>query len=182
MALLYFLIWILFFAGVWYGVLRLTRSNGIKPWLGHLAGIPLGLIVSGVIVGSLPTTDEEIKADPSSNVVQNEKAKEIMSVTAVQLFSDYHANEVSADSKYKDKNLSISGRVAGISKSAFDSIYLELSTQNQFMLVQAHMLDSEHDASAKLRRGQTVTLLCLGNGMVLGSPMLNDCRISDISR
>ena len=107
-----------------------------------------------------------------------------MSETAVQvsgatLWADYQANEVAADDKYKGKRLLVSGSVAGIDKSGLtgESVILKLATANQFMPISAEMQDEEKSKAAKLSKGDSVKLLCSGNGMTLGFLHLGDCTL-----
>ena len=45
------------------------------------------------------------------------------------------------------------------------------------MNVMANMEDGEAGKAAQLSKGQQITVLCKGGGMVIGSPMLRDCVI-----
>jgi TPR repeat protein len=98
-------------------------------------------------------------------------------VSAEKLFEDYQKNEVAADQIYKDRILSVSGRVKSINKDFADDIYLVLDTSNEFESVQALLRSSEESRAASLSRGEFLTVVCTGNGMIIGSPMLKDCLI-----
>jgi osmotically-inducible protein OsmY len=98
-------------------------------------------------------------------------------VSAERLFLDYQRNEVSADSMYKGRTLAVMGTVSSINKDFTDSVYLVLETSNQFMGVHANLRESETSKASTLSKGSTVTVVCEGNGMIVGSPMLKDCVI-----
>ncbi len=98
-------------------------------------------------------------------------------ITAPQLFADYHANEVAADEKYKGKWLAVTGQVDSVGKDILDNIFISLRTQNRFMSARAQMEQSDSDQVARLKRGQKVMLLCSGSGLLLGSPLLDKCRV-----
>lgn len=98
-------------------------------------------------------------------------------VSATQLFADYQGNEVSADDKYKGKKLLVSGSIASVDKDFTGSIIVRLRTSNQFMPVDATLEDSEKAKAGKLTKGESTTVRCEGNGMVLGRPQLGDCTI-----
>ena len=98
-------------------------------------------------------------------------------MTAEKLFTDYQANEVSADEVYKGKNLLVTGKVSSITKDFLDNIVVSLVTSNQFMSVMATVDDSEKSKAGKLAKGESVSVLCKGGGAVVGSPMLGDCKI-----
>jgi len=97
-------------------------------------------------------------------------------VSAAQLYSDYDANEVLADSKYKGRRLSVSGIVVGISKDFADDPYVKLAGKNEYQAVNAYFGKARNDELAKLRKGDSITVSpCLGKGMVVLSPIL-DCK------
>lgn len=98
-------------------------------------------------------------------------------VTAMKLFDDYHANEVSADNKYKGKRIALSGTVTDITKDFTDDVVLYLATSNEFMPVHATLEESEKSKAADLEKGKKIELICDGRGMVVGTPSLNHCLI-----
>lgn len=53
----YLVIWVLLFVGIWYGTVKLATPKLKKPWIGHLIGAPLGLVISGVLVAPLLKTN-----------------------------------------------------------------------------------------------------------------------------
>lgn len=105
-------------------------------------------------------------------------ADSALQVSAYKLFSDYQRNEVAADNVYKGRSLAVSGVVSGINKDVFDKIYVELVTPNEFMNVQAHLGEGNESKAASLQVGETVTVVCTGAGMVIGSPMLDKCSFA----
>jgi len=105
-------------------------------------------------------------------------AESAQRVSALKLFLDYQRNEVAADNIYKGHLLTVVGQVTSINKDLFDKIYVSLATPNEFMNVQAHLNEGSESQAAALQRGQVVTLLCTGAGMVVGSPMLKDCSFA----
>jgi hypothetical protein len=169
-----FLVWIGVWAGSWYGLYRITKSNGKAGWIGHLAGGFGGLFLSLVALAIiLPTPQDKVIHGSGT---ESPPISEMLTVSAHQLFDSYHANEVAADEKFKNKQLLISGRVSGINKDLLDNVYLELVTRNQFMSVKANMDDREIQKASVLKRGQPVMIICTGAGMLLGSPVLDSCR------
>lgn len=98
-------------------------------------------------------------------------------VSAERLFLDYQRNEVSADSMYKGRTLAVTGTVSSINKDFTDSVYLMLETSNEFMGIHANLRGSEVSKASTLSKGSIVTVVCEGNGMIVGSPMLKDCVI-----
>jgi len=98
-----------------------------------------------------------------------------INVSAERLFEAYQRNEIAADSVYKGKTLEVTGTVTSINKDIADSPYLMLATSNEFMGVHADLQGNQMSAAATLTPGSVVTVVCQGEGMILGSPMLKDC-------
>jgi hypothetical protein len=96
-------------------------------------------------------------------------------VSATDLFAAYQANEVAADNRYKATNLLVTGDVDGIQKDAFGNVIVLLGTSNPFLPVHARVRNSEAQQAATLSKGMTVTVSCVGDGMILGSPVAKDC-------
>lgn len=98
-------------------------------------------------------------------------------VSAHKLFADYHANEVSADAKYKNKQIELTGIVQSINKDFTNSIVIDFEVGDGFSSVHASMNDSEAQKAASLSKGGKITVVCEGDGMVLGDPNIKDCII-----
>ena len=99
-----------------------------------------------------------------------------LEVTAVQLASDYTANEVSADLRYKDKPLIVTGSIEAISKDFMDRVILRLGSGNQFLPVSATLVTGQTAQAATLSVGAAIKVRCTGNGLLM-SPQLSDCVI-----
>jgi hypothetical protein len=99
-------------------------------------------------------------------------------VKAPDLAKEYHANEVRADEKYKGKDLLVGGYVEGIDKDFTDEIVVRLKGDSDFHWVMAHVRREDKGKAAALNKGQSTVLRCTGGGMVIGSPVLNDCGIA----
>jgi osmotically-inducible protein OsmY len=78
---------------------------------------------------------------------------------------------------YKGRTLAVTGTVSSINKDFTDSVYLMLETSNEFMGIHANLRGSEVSKASTLSKGSIVTVVCEGNGMIVGSPMLKDCVI-----
>ncbi|MEO6807406.1 MAG: hypothetical protein ABI286_13120 [Edaphobacter sp.] len=110
--------------------------------------------------------------------LQEVKAEESVQVSALKLYADYQRNELAADNLYKGKLLSVQGSVDGIRKDFLGEPYLLLATPNEFMDVHANLVNDAEQPAAALAKGDSVTVLCRGGGMVLGSPMLLNCSLT----
>jgi hypothetical protein len=125
--------------------------------------------VSSPVNASPPSSSQT--SVPST--VETKPAEISINVSALQLWSDYQANEVAADARYKGKVL----WVVKIRKTFTDSIVIELATPDEFRNVDAYLQDSESQKAAALSKGDEIIVLCRGNGMAVESPMLSDCQI-----
>jgi tRNA_anti-like len=130
-------------------------------------------LVKDLVVEDLKTWSTGGEAAFDDWHVQNMGAP--IKVTAVDLSRKYNANEVAADNEYKGKTLWITGKVDAISKNAFNQPYLALRGAEMFHEVQASMDKSAYDQIATFSKGQKVSLICRGSGMVLMSPMATQC-------
>lgn len=98
-----------------------------------------------------------------------------MTVDNRKLWADYQANEVAADNVYRGKRMKVTGTVASIDKNAFDQIVVHLASPNEFMNTMAGVEEAEAAKAASLSKGTKVTLLCTGEGLLVGSPSIGDC-------
>jgi hypothetical protein len=100
---------------------------------------------------------------------------EVVRVTANELFQQYDDNEVATDIRLKGKIVEVTGRVQSINKNFLDHVYVSLVTRNQFMSANMHVVKSEEQKMADLRKGQTVTFRCPTMKRWVGSPSGDDC-------
>ncbi|KKS52560.1 MAG: hypothetical protein UV19_C0017G0005 [Parcubacteria group bacterium GW2011_GWA2_42_28] len=134
------------------------------------------------VVADLNKKYEENKAiiDNSSNKPAEpaQVAPKII-VTSVVISKDYADNEVSADAKYKDKLIEISGKIANVSNGTFDNEMVVKLSDGQYNIngAMCYMKTSERDKVLVFKKGQQVTLIGTGSSATLGSPVLKDCVI-----
>lgn len=169
--------------------------GGLVPLLASIIVSPIiyfiGLAIFGAAVSSSSYKDytDRAQAAQQAAAAGNEAAEHAgaaqaapeqkpaaIAVTATKLVDDYEANEVSADNLYKGKRLAVTGKVGGINKDFTDSVYVELETTKPFQM-NVHAGDVAPDVAAGLTKGATITVECEGAGMVLGTPMLNECEV-----
>lgn len=125
-------------------------------------------------------TDGNNSTGESSTSESTAPAESAQRVSALKLFIDHQRNEVAADNLYKGHLLAVVGRVTSINKDFLDKVYVSLATPNEFMNVEAHLNEESESEAAALQRGEVITLVCTGGGMIVGSPMLRDCSITKL--
>lgn len=79
-----------------------------------------------------------------------------------------------ADNKYKGQWLYVSGVISEIGKDISNDPYINLVGGNEYTNVHAVFTRAAIDQLATLHKGQPIGLTCLGNGKLIGSPVL-DC-------
>lgn len=127
---------------------------------------------------STPSSSSESSSNASSTTPSEPAA---INVSASELVSDYNANEVSADDKYKGKVLAISGTVDSIGKDIMDTPYVTLHVDNDLLGVQC-MFDNQYKAAlSKLHKGQRIRLHGTCKGKTLNI-ILADCTPSRPTR
>lgn len=169
-------------------------SNGRK--LGGGAAIFLIAVIAFILYESGSSTGRSQETAPASiratspdsagpTPAAAEPAPAIPQPTSVdssRLYADYQANEVAADNKYKGRLLAVTGTLGSIKKDFTDDTYLGIVTDNEFMPIHADLRAEYVAQAASLEKGQSITVVCTGNGMIVGSPMLKDCAIAASQR
>ena len=156
------------------GILALLATLILSPIVYFI-----GLAIFGAAISSAPYEDfkERAQTEASSGKPAYIDLSEAVAieVPASALYKAYAANEVAADDTYKGKQLAVTGTVAGISKDFTDAVYVELDTGNEFASIHARDIDTA--VAAGLSKGQQITVVCEGAGLVMGSPILNSCVV-----
>lgn len=130
------------------------------------------IILLSIIISCSKT--KESSSSSSSDKKDSENASITMS--ANQLCSDYNANEVSADNKYKGKVLEVNGVVEEIRKDFLDNIIVELKGSEFLSNVDCAFGDDK-SSTANLSKGQKVTIIGKCDGFLMKSVQLKKCRI-----
>lgn len=108
-------------------------------------------------------------------------APNVIRVDADTLQNDYAANEVSADLKYRDKYLLVTGVVLSIDRSVGANYFLRLKGgKSPFNSPNAQMANDTVNYLAGLKKGQTVTLYGKCDGMLMKSVSLKGCEPSGV--
>lgn len=97
-------------------------------------------------------------------------------ITAQKLFEDYNANEIKADNFYRNKNLVVTGTISSIDRGLSDSYFLSLATKDRFSTVQANFDEQYKDTLAELHKGSVYVIHCIGDGMLIRTPILKKCK------
>lgn len=126
-----------------------------------------------------PTHTEEAKQAKPNTMTEPENTTPEVVVTSAVLSKAYSENEVSADAKYKDKPIEVSGKIVSVDNGTFDNeIIVRLSDgQYDFSGPNCYMKESERDKALSMKKGRSVTLIGKGDSATLKSPVLKDCIV-----
>ena len=130
-------------------------------------------LIAGILI-----TAAVIKHNLGSSTVSETSSVPAISVTASELEDAYAENTVSADARFKGRQLLVTGIVVSIDTDISDSAYLALQGTNPFLHTQAHLQESVRWKAGTLKPGAQVRLICTGNGDIVKTPMLKDCVFS----
>ncbi|MBL7128096.1 MAG: hypothetical protein ISS16_03840 [Ignavibacteria bacterium] len=98
-------------------------------------------------------------------------------VSAETLVKDYRENEVSADDKYKNKVLEVTGVVRQVKKESLSRVIVILQKPKTYWGVKC-LLDKEYNEDAgELRTGDEITIIGKCEGIKYRSPYLRNCCI-----
>lgn len=145
-----------------------------------------GIIVAAVIAAAifLGGNDDSTQPAPRKDEVNAAAASEApaeppVAISAKQLAVAYEENEVAANLKYKNRPLLVRGHIDSIEAGFGDQPYIVLGVGKAFALnrPQARLARGLENLAASLKKGQQVSLLCVGDSEVAGTPMLKSCRI-----
>lgn len=98
-------------------------------------------------------------------------------LSSTKLQTEYEKNEVKADLNYRKKLIIINGKVLSIDRGIGEDYFISLNGgSNMFINPKINMADGYTEFLAGLNKGDFVSLVCQGNGMLLGSAMANKCE------
>lgn len=152
-----------------------------------------GAIAIAVLVVAMVATKPEKKPavpyDPAPTAAElarhkaatagNSTYSDVLTTTIEDMASDYDANTVAADAKYKGRRVSLTATVGDISTDVANNAFLMLRGQSPGSpTVRAVLHDSQRQTAANLSRGQTVKVDCTGDGDILKRPQLKGCILS----
>ena len=129
--------------------------------------IILGLIVVGLMPVALAGCNK-----PKAKVTAEAPIVPDVKVTTDEMLEDYKKNHIGADQKYKGKKVQITGKYAGTGQVALAGNYIGLGSSQEGQFDVMCFLDKDDTESAdkagKLKEGDTVTLMGICEGKVLG--------------
>jgi hypothetical protein len=99
-------------------------------------------------------------------------------VSAADLWTAYMRDPAAADRQYRDRSLVVSGTVRSVDRDFDGGVVVRLSTGGASETVNAKLATREDPWAVGSTRGKQVSLLCVGRGSAIGSPLLGSCTVS----
>lgn len=164
------------FGGLWQLLASLIASPivyliGMAIFAGTMGALG-SAANAGHTTSDQPSAVESAPAETTETV--EAVAADAVAVDAATLHRAYAANEIAADELYKGKPLKVTGKVADIASDVSDEPVVSLQV-SEFESVHATGLPK--DVAAKLAKGQSITVTCVGGGEMVGTPILDDCKL-----
>jgi hypothetical protein len=164
---------------------RCGKKQRINPRLGLLvlAGVFLAGMFAVASAGShLPfdrfregSTIPAVGEAPPARAVPVPTLGNGESLTAAEIWEQYNLNAARADGRFKNKPLSVTGRVVDVRRDYGGNILLRLATGDALETVRATVVSRDDSGRAVPVRGQIVSLRCMGRGVLIGAPVLDAC-------
>lgn len=163
--------------------------TGKKVPLGRV-GVFAALIIVGLLLPDSPGQAAEehqakIENGPqqSPEATQQEQAKLrngliATAMTPKAIWLDFNANEVAAENKYKDKIVSIKGKINIIKTDMAGNPMISFSIDSYGLkTIQCFFSSEEKGSIGSLSKGQRVIVSGTVNGMIMGSIFIRECRL-----
>ncbi len=136
----------------------------------HLLSLFVLVLFGLLAVGSIDTEEDTKKVQSQAPSYR---------LSANQLYSEYEANEVAADSKYKGRVVVVSGTIQDIGKDIMDDAYIVIGGEGFLDGVQCMFTKGQQSSVARLSKGQHVTVKGEVSGKMFGNVLVNKCTFGE---
>ncbi len=99
---------------------------------------------------------------------------EVKNYSASKIISAYHNNEVAADKEFKGKPVRIKTVAHAIKKDFSGDAFIVATGRNASETLHLKV-NGEDERIQKINRGEKIDFVCIGKGMVIGTPILESC-------
>lgn len=115
-----------------------------------------------------------VETDSEAEKVASEPS--VYSLPAKQLYSEYDANKVAADTKYEGKIVTVTGPVESIGKDVTDTAYIVIGGTG-LSGVQCMFSKDQESVISQLAEGQLITAKGKVSGQPLGNVLVRSCTL-----
>ena len=146
-----------------------TKKPIYKKWWFWVLAI---LIIA--IIGSQSNKNRNSSDTGNSSEEKADIKPDAPTYSARSMYSDYEANEVSGDNKYKGKEFFVTGTVHSIGKDIMGRPYIGLQTSNIIGTVQCFIKDA--NSVSNISKGESVKIFGEGGGYLI-NVFVNDAKV-----
>lgn len=139
-------------------------------------GIVGGLMLLGTIKEA-SNPNGEVVANSGTNRIQGEEDFNNY-LRANTIMADYKENEFTANKKYKGKTILVFGGSSKVLLDFSDDPYITLDDEG-LRHVRCE-INKDDKALGAISEGNSVWLVCKGAGEVSSSPMMRNCRVTQV--
>lgn len=102
-----------------------------------------------------------------------------ISATAKEVATTYDENQVAGDQKYFKKTVHLNGIISSINSGINNKPSISLVGKNLLQSPQVQFAAPDISRIAKLKKGQKISFVCNGAGVLIGAPVFNSCLFAD---
>lgn len=103
--------------------------------------------------------------------------RDIPNINSSEAIADYKANELKANKKYKGKQIRIKTIATAIKEGIANKPYITANGKNSFENIIIY-INPDDDRYLDISKGDKVDLICEGDGVLMGSPIFDNCQFS----
>jgi hypothetical protein len=105
--------------------------------------------------------------------VYNLSAQAAFTMTALEYYNDWSANELRAEQRYKGEKVQLTGQVIKVGR-LFGSLHVEMRTTGRFLSsIDCYFLENQLNVLANYNPGDTITIL----GTAEGKMHIKNCTV-----
>lgn len=138
-------------------------------------GIARPIASAAVLAVFMALATGSAETDQAADKISEETSA--FALTADQLYTEYDANQVAADARYKDKVVTVSGEIQSIGKDVTDNAYLVIGGKMGLDGVQCLFPEGQEAAISGLSKGQSVVAKGKVAGQPIGNVLMRNCTL-----
>jgi hypothetical protein len=149
---------------------RASRASGCSPVIALGVIVLAGIVFLGLFNDGGPFPIFRPNSSPKSDL-----EAPVISIDADALYAAYHANEVSADARYKGRIVIVTGAIREIGKDILDSPYVVVGGSGFLDGVQCIFSRGDDSPVGDVSKGQRVNIRGRVSGK-MGNVLLRECQ------
>lgn len=140
------------------------------------------ILISAVnsIISDSPNANSTVTSGAATNSKRSTSSvSDVIKIDYKALYKDYTDNPINADSKYKDKKLQLTGKIANIDRDIGKNPYITFNV-DEYGAQSIKMSFEDDKIVAALKKGQNVTVVGTCSGTFASTVVvINNCSIAE---